>query len=490
MIDTPFARRNDPCPCGSGLKYKACHGKIGADPALGRARLPADEALRNGLEAMRGRRLDEALAWFDGVLAASPDHVAALHYKGYALSQKGDFDAGMALMERAAALEPGNADLANRLGLIRYVVGDLPGAVSALEHAIAVAPNHADAHTNLALALRDQGEFESALKHARRALEISPELAPARINLAMVLLALGRFDEAWPAFSWRPDARMNLRDPAIPNILPHAGAWPSLERDPWVTLHGEQGLGDTLFFLRFAPLAAARGAKLRFWGDGRLASLVARSGLVAEAHPADRPLAGLDPSRLVWVGDLPAMLGVGAAFAPPARLVADEGRRAVMRARLQAAGPAPHVALTWRAGLERRGKTVLAKAIDPATLGGALKGRRATFVSVQRAGTAEERQALQAALGATVHDFSSANDDLEDMLALMSLVDDYVGVSNTNMHLRAGVAEKAAVLVPYPPEWRWLAEADASPWFPGFHVYRASRDGSWAAAMAQLEKRP
>lgn len=22
------AKRNDPCPCGSGLKYKKCHGKI------------------------------------------------------------------------------------------------------------------------------------------------------------------------------------------------------------------------------------------------------------------------------------------------------------------------------------------------------------------------------------------------------------------------------------------------------------------------------
>ena len=58
------------------------------------------------------------------------------------------------------------------------------------------------------------------------------------------------------------------------------------------------------------------------------------------------------------------------------------------------------------------------------------------------------------------------------MLALLALLDDYVGVSNTNMHLRAGVNRTAKVLVPAPPEWRWMAEGKESPWFPGFTVYR------------------
>ena len=72
------------------------------------------------------------------------------------------------------------------------------------------------------------------------------------------------------------------------------------------------------------------------------------------------------------------------------------------------------------------------------------------------------------------------------MLALLALIDDYIGVSNTNMHLRAAVGKTARVLVPTPPEWRWMAEGQESPWFPGFTVYRQGYDGGWEGALEEL----
>jgi Flp pilus assembly protein TadD len=485
MANIPSPRRNDPCPCGSGLRYKACHGKL--EPAtVSTSGVGARDAVRNGVVAMNGGRLDEALAWFDGALAAAPADAAALHYKGYVLCTKGNFEAGLPLLEQGVALSPGNAEFINRIGMIHYVLADLPAAIGALERAIAIAPRLADAHSNLALALRDVGEPERALGEVRRALEIQPDLPPARINHAMVLLALGRFAEAWPDFAWRPDPRVNLRDPAVPNALPHASKLPSLTPDPSITLHGEQGLGDTLFLLRFAPLLAQRGARLRFWGDARLGPMLVRSGIVTEWHASDREPPALDPARLVWIGDLPHLLRAGDAFPPAISLVADETRRQRMASRLAGAGPSPTIAVTWRAGLERRGKTVLSKSIEPALLGEALRGVRATFVCVQRKLRAEEIEAWQTAQGTSLLDLSAASEDLEDMLALMSVVDDYVGVSNTNMHLRAAVALPARVLVPWPPEWRWTRDRPRSPWFPDFALYRASKAGGWGEALARL----
>jgi hypothetical protein len=80
-----------------------------------------------------------------------------------------------------------------------------------------------------------------------------------------------------------------------------------------------------------------------------------------------------------------------------------------------------------------------------------------------------------------VLDLSAWNEDLEDALALMATVADYAGVSNTNMHLRAGTGRVATVFVPFPPEWRWLAQGD-SPWFPGFRLVRQQWDGRWPDA--------
>lgn len=73
-----------------------------------------------------------------------------------------------------------------------------------------------------------------------------------------------------------------------------------------------------------------------------------------------------------------------------------------------------------------------------------------------------------------------------DMLALLSLLDEYVTVSNTSVHLRAGTGRTSRVLVPNPPEYRWMAEGTESPWFPGCKVYRQRLDGSWEAALDAL----
>jgi hypothetical protein len=67
-------------------------------------------------------------------------------------------------------------------------------------------------------------------------------------------------------------------------------------------------------------------------------------------------------------------------------------------------------------------------------------------------------------------------------------LDEYVGVSNTNMHLLAGLGKTARVLVTNPPEWRWLHAAETSPWFPGFRLYRQGQDGDWGGALACLER--
>jgi hypothetical protein len=101
-----------------------------------------------------------------------------------------------------------------------------------------------------------------------------------------------------------------------------------------------------------------------------------------------------------------------------------------------------------------------------------------TVVSLQRAPTMQDLEEGTRILGARLHDLAIANEDLEDALALLSILDRYAGVSNTNVHLRALVAKACEVYVPFPYEWRWGVEGE-SPWFPGWKVRRQSPDGTW-----------
>jgi hypothetical protein len=252
----------------------------------------------------------------------------------------------------------------------------------------------------------------------------------------------------------------------------------------------DQGFGDELFFLRFVPALRRRGAKLTYRAGSAVASIVSRGGLLDEVLAADAPEPACDFK--VSIGDLPHALGTGSAagLPPPLVLPALDSERSAIISMLARFGPPPYVGLTWRAGL--REWNALQKVVPIDVWGRTLAGLPATFLALQRDPDAGEIQALSGALGAPVHDLSHLNRSLESMLALLHGIDAYVGVSNTNTHLRAGTGKVAHVLVPHPPEWRWMNAGDRSPWFPSFPLYRQdvpdkAGDG-WTEALIRLRR--
>jgi hypothetical protein len=178
--------------------------------------------------------------------------------------------------------------------------------------------------------------------------------------------------------------------------------------------------------------------------------------------------------------------------APTLRIPALPDATARMRLRLRELGAPPYLGITWRAGTagrdQRGADWGLSKEVPLQPLGATLRPVNGTLIALQRQPAAGEIDALAAACGRPVADLTALNESLEDMLALLELLDDYVGVSNTNMHLRAAAGRNARVLVPSPAEWRWMNRGDHSPWFPQFRIYRQSLDGDWTPALTQLAR--
>ena len=455
--------RNAPCPCGSGLRYKECHGKL--DGAVARS----DDLVARALDWHRQGRIEEAEKIYRQVLATQPGHAIATHFLGMAAWQRGDIATAEGLMRESIVRDAGVPDFHNNLGLLLRDTQRTDEALACFAKTLEVDPGWLEAYNNRALTLEARGDWDGAIAAYRTALSREPGFAAAQQNLARVLLATGGLDEAWERYRWRLVAQglsTQAPDPAARTLPAELGG-------RRFSLLGEQGVGDVLFFLRFVPELRRRGATVAFEGDARLAPLLARTGLFEER---------MDRGERVFVGDLPWLLEAkDAARFPPLPLQADPMRVAHWRARLREWGPAPYVAFTWRAGMETAGGPVRmqSKTAPASLLARAVAGERATWISVQRLPRPAEREALEAALSAPVHDASDANEDLDDMLALMTVVDDYVGVSNANTHLRAGAGGSMRVLVPHPPEWRWMTRGDRSPWFASMRLVRQQPDGRW-----------
>src|SRR5262249_44197144 len=130
-------------------------------------------------------------------------------------------------------------------------------ALASVQQALCLKPDYAEAHFNLGFALAEQGRPEEAVASYQRAIRLKPDYADAHKNLAMAWLLLGRLEQGWPEYEWRWKCK--------------GFSLPPLRQTPWdgsplsgrtILLHAEQGLGDTLQFVRYARLVGHQGGRV------------------------------------------------------------------------------------------------------------------------------------------------------------------------------------------------------------------------------------
>ena len=188
--------RNEPCPCGSGKKYKRCCGKFSDAPVSIPSSSPSPlsvdvDPLVELFHAGRYTELENRARW---LLERYPDSGIVWKLLGTALGVQGK-DAIFAL-QKAAELLPDDADVHNNLGNALHDLGQFDAAVTSYRRALEINPGFASAHYNLGISLRSLGCLDEAVSSYRRALEIKPDYAEAHNNLGNALIDLGQLDAA------------------------------------------------------------------------------------------------------------------------------------------------------------------------------------------------------------------------------------------------------------------------------------------------------
>jgi Flp pilus assembly protein TadD len=421
-------------------------------------------------------RFEEATSCFKRALKERPAYAEPHYNLGKVYRKIGRPAEAEQCYLRARRLDPANPNPAANLALLHIRQGRYGEALSLLAEVRARLPNDEAVAINAASALLAHSGPEASIRELASFLGSHPAAAAVHAELGRLLLAEGRFEEGWREYAWRHGRR--------PAEVP---SWAGKR----VLLLPDQGLGDHLFFLRFAAALRSGATRVAFACPEKLFSLLEANPPVDELLRDTEKRAAYDLA--LPVGDLPLVLGSRATPAPLPLRVAPE-RLTRWRERLAVLGPPPYLGVTWRAGTRRAeasefaasGENPLHKEVDIAALAHCARAWPATVLVLQRLPREGEIAAFSKGLGRVAHDLSSANDDLADMTALLSLLDDYVGVSNTNVHLRAGLGKTGRVLIPFPAEFRWMNAGDESPWFRGFRIYREPPGRDWRPVVSRL----
>jgi tetratricopeptide (TPR) repeat protein len=437
----------------------------------------ADALTNRGVVLQELGRTAEAVASYDRALAARPDHVAALIDRGNAFKALARFDDALASYDRALALRPDDAEALCNRGVVLQALHRFDDALASCDRALALRPDFAAALNNRAGVLQELKRFDEALASYERALALEPDYVEAGLNRALLLLLTGAFAQGWPAYEWRRrTADWEPRQFAAPEWAGEDIAGKRL------LLYAEQGFGDTIQFVRYARLAAARGAHVVLEVQPPLAALLAASGCAQTVVAAGAPLPPFDLQCPLL--SLPKLFATTMANipAPIPYISAPPDRTAAFAARLPS--DAPRVGLAWsghRANSKDHDRSIPFAQLAPLL---AVPGVR--FISLHKDVRASDADAL-AACG-NIIDLRAQLNDFADTAAAIANLDLVVTVDTAVAHLAGAMGRPVWILLPCVPDFRWLLDRTDSPWYPTARLFRQVRAGDWDETIARVAR--
>ncbi len=484
---TERVSRNAACPCGSGKRFKHCCGAEGAGTGEPTARSTTafDALVQQAFSHHQTGRLDEARAAYEAALAMQDDPLVS-HYLGVLDMQKGQPAQGEARIRAALRERSDVADMHNNLGLCLRAQDRLDEAVRAYQAALDVHPGYAPAWSNIALDSHRMGRFGVAREAFDKALALSPNLPQTRFSRALLLLTLGDYRNGWSDYEHRARCPEYASHYRLPPMARAPAPWRGDQDDlsgKRLLLLGEQGIGDTIQFIRYARSLASRGAEVNLYVPKReTASLLATAPGISDVLTPGDPIEAHDYACFLM--SLPRLCGTHSVDAIPSAeryLSADPEKSRVWRERLAALGADRlKIGLCWAGNPTHhndRNRSCPPEQLAP------LGAREDIDWICLQLGAGRERIGE---VPMQLHDWTDGIADYADTAALMSELDLVITVDTSVAHAAGALGVPTWVLLPAVPDFRWLLEREDSPWYPSLRLFRQHAAGDWADVARRL----
>jgi tetratricopeptide (TPR) repeat protein len=465
------------------------------------------------IQQTRGKH-EEALAYFDKALWLRPEFATAQNSKGLSLVALKRTTEAIPHYREALRLEPNFAQAHNNFGLALAELEQLDEAIYHYQEALRLRPNFAEAYCNwgtllgkelrfeesgvcfqkaleikpglpeahsaLGATLQQQQKLEEALVCYEEALRLKPDSADTHVKRGMVWLQQGKLDLGWPEYEWR------LQTDEIPKRGFTQPLWDGSPLDGrTILLHAEQGLGDTIQFMRYAPLVRERGGRLIVECQRLLVPILSRSPGIDQVVPLGSPLPPFDLQAPLL--SLPGIFGTTLSTVPAAVPYIFPDPELVARWREELSRlEGMKVGIAWQGNPKYshdKRRSIPLRSFEPLA-----RVPGVQFISLQKGVGTEQLSGLPESfrvlnLGDRLDEAAGA---FMDTAAIMKNLDLVITSDTAIPHLAGALGVPVWLALASVVDWRWLIHRQDCPWYPTMRLFRQQEPGKWEHVFERM----
>lgn len=367
----------------------------------------------------------------------------------------------------------------NNLGSVYQELGRFADAEAEFEKVLSLNPDYPKAHHNLGNTFLKQNQVDEAITSYKQALAYQANYKIVEFHLANALLLKGDFQSGWPLYEFREEAKLT-KDERREFPRPMWDASPL--GDKTILLHSEQGIGDTIQFVRYARIVAGYGGRVVLECQATCKKLMETIPEISAVFEKEEELPDFDVHAPLM--SLPYLFGttletipcdIPYIRPPEAQAVPDE---------FHSAEGTLKVGLVWAGNPEHpndKNRSISLEKFEQI-----LDTNKIRFFSLQvgKRNTDIKRLQFQDTLknlGGELIDFSTT-------AAVMAHLDLIISVDTAPAHLAGAMGKAVWTLLPYAPDWRWMLNRSDSPWYPTMKLFRQKEVGDWDDVLFEVKE--
>jgi len=415
-------------------------------------------------------------AYLKKALLIEEDYPEAFFNSDIIDSHKDRLKSAVDYFKKALTCKPDCIDTLNNLGITYSHLDEFVHAIDCFKKSIQFLSKNPKAYFNLGIVYQKLLRFDLEIECYRKAINIKPNYIDANWNLALVQLLNGQFNEGWKNYKWRfkKEEKFQLRSYSKP-------LWDgSSLKNKTLFIYHEQGVGDTLQFIRYVKVLSNQSAKIIFECPFNLLGLMSKIPEITHFTIPEKELPDFD--FYVPMMSIPAILNTDLKNIPkniPYLFTEKKPQNHLLQdTHLLKIG------IVWAGNPKHqqdRNRSIELSSFKPLL---ALEGTQ--FYSLQF-GERSSDLTLDSTY-AKVIDLSSELNDYEDTASIIQQLDLVITVDTSVAHLAGAMGQPVWLLLPFIPDWRWLMDRTDSPWYPTMRLFRQQTYKDWHPVFTQLRR--